>query len=225
MYPRAVICLAGESLQNMIELIHRAEQMTKVPIFEVRGDSLPQQELNLTTLKRLRAETQRKLILTLRSRKEGGKRDIGEHFRKELFIDAISLGYEFVDIEASSDKKLIQELLINKGDSSIILSYHNFHETDENDIKMKIEGMRKVHPDIIKIVTMAITKEDNKLIEKILLDNRNSVPPLTCFCMGKVGKQSRINGYTLGNALTYLALDEEVFSAIGQLTYSEFLMI
>ncbi len=72
---------------------------------------------------------------------------------------------------------------------------------------------------------MARKNEDNKIMERILLNNRNSIPPLTCFCMGKNGKRSRINGYTMGNALTYLTLNDEASTAPGQLTYAEFLMI
>ncbi len=225
MYPRTVICLYGESYQEMIELIHQAEKTSKDTILEIRGDYLRKSDLNSSTLKLIRLESKREMILTLRLRKEGGKRDIDDRFRKYLFLDAISYGYDLIDVEFSTNKYVIEELINNKGTSSIIISYHNFQKTDNYDIKTKIEAIRKFHPDIIKIVTMARKKEDNKIIEKILLANKNIDPPLTCFCMGKEGKSSRINGYTQGNALTYLTLNDKVTTALGQLTYNEFLMI
>jgi len=225
MFPRAVICVSGENPQEITHLIQKAEHETEASIIEIRADYLQEKFLHLDTLMLFRQKSKRQLILTIRIQKEGGHTKIDNQLRKKLFLDAIALGYDYIDIEESSDKELINELINNRGNASIILSYHNFNEMNELKIESKIESMKKFNPDIMKIVMTAQNYTDNLIIEKILRKYGNSVPLLTCFCLGEIGKESRIKGHTLGNVLTYISLNENTSTAAGQLTYSEFLMI
>ena len=224
MYPKTVICINGDKPQTMIALIKQAESETKAPIFEIRADYLKKDDLIYKTLEKIRNSSGRKLIFTLRKKDEGGMQDLDDRVRKNIFLDAIDLKFDYIDVEFSSSKKLLT-ILNNRKFSSIILSYHNFDKTDQKDIENHYRAIKLLNPDIIKIVTLAKSDKDNKIVEDILIKYRTQSPPLVCFCMGEKGKMSRINGYKLGNALTYLALGDKSTTASGQLTYKEFLAI
>ncbi|MFX1252310.1 MAG: type I 3-dehydroquinate dehydratase [Promethearchaeota archaeon] len=224
MYPKTVICINGTTPQTMIALIKQAETETNVPIFEIRADYLKKGDLVYKTLEKIRNSTRRKLIFTLRKKDEGGMLDLDDGVRKNIFLDAIDLKFDYIDVEFSSSKELLT-ILNNRKSSSIILSYHNFDKTDQKDIEDHYKAIKFLNPDIIKIVTLAKSDKDNKIVESLLVKYRTQLPSLICFCMGVKGKKSRINGYKLGNTLTYLALGDKTATASGQLTYKEFLEI
>ncbi|MFX0090960.1 MAG: shikimate dehydrogenase [Candidatus Hodarchaeota archaeon] len=219
---KTVVCISGDTPQKMIELIRCAESKTENSIFEIRADYLQKSDLTYQTLKMIRNTSREKLIFTLRKKEEGGMIDIDDRIRKILFLDAIALDFDYIDVEFSSSKELLCDLLENRGSSSVILSHHNFDRTDRKDIQDHYIAMQALNPDIIKIVTMAGNPKDNNVTEDMLIEYAAFSPPLVCFCMGQKGKRSRISGYGMGNALTYLALDAKSSTASGQLTYNEF---
>ncbi|MBD3190995.1 MAG: type I 3-dehydroquinate dehydratase [Candidatus Heimdallarchaeota archaeon] len=222
MFPKTVLCIYGRSLSEFIEQLSLAEK-TEVPILEIRADYLRLEDLTKNTLQTIRVLSKRKLIFTLRKRREGGKIVLSDQQRRKFFFQAIELGYDFVDIEFSSSRELIKSILIRKGPTKIILSYHDFQKTDGKIIEQYYQKMQELNPDIIKIVTMAQKEQDNETVLHLLEKAKSQGSTITCFCMGERGKKSRFAGYKNGNALTFLALKRAKATAKGQITYDEFL--
>lgn len=222
MFPRTVICIYGHSLPELLEQLSLAET-TEVPILEIRADYLRAADLKKDVLKTIRESSTRKLIFTLRKHTEGGNAILSDHQRSKFFFQAIALGYDFVDIEFCSSKELIKGILTRKERTKVILSYHDFQKTDNKIIERYYQEMRELNPDIIKIVTMAQSEQDNEIILHLLEKAKTQGTTITCFCMGEQGKKSRFAGYKKGNTLTFLALEQNKATAKGQITFNEFL--
>ena len=220
MLSKTVICLRAETMDELLSLITRMNSV-EVDILEIRADFLKVKYLTKSNLQLIRNTTKKQLIFTLRKREEGGSCNLKEEQRYSLFLDAIEIGFEFIDIENSSIKYQ-KDLLRKKQDAKIILSHHNFTETDPLDVATNYSKMCAQKIDVIKIATMARSINDNTMLLNLLKRHPDNCPKLTCFCMGNKGKDSRILGYYLGNYLTYLAYSSNQTTASGQLTYKEF---
>ena len=151
-------------------------------------------------------------ILTLRSRKEGGRFLGGESKRVELIQRFVEESKpKFVDVELSSlehDEKLRSALAEAAGTTGVIASTHLNH-TPSTSVLEKIAGRS---PDFVyatKIVCEARSVDDNS---KVLSLYRSQKPgreegkKLIAFCMGPLGIFSRIACISLGSPLTYASL-------------------
>jgi len=75
--------------------------------------------------------------------------------------------------------------------------------------------------EVVKIVTLARSLEDNLKILPLIPLARGKKQDIVAFCMGDKGKMSRIFAPLMGGAWTYAALDQRRTSAPGQLTVGE----
>ena len=140
--------------------------------------------------------------------------------RFEILAEAIKNGATYIDIEIESTAEYRRKLtaIANSSNCKIIISYHNFNETpEENVLKEVIAKAKKHKPDLIKIVTTAQTLADaGKVVE---LQQRNK--KIIAFVMGKYGKNSRLMSYEYGAPFIYAAHTHNSKSAEGQLTVDE----
>jgi len=133
------------------------------------------------------------------------------------YSQAIEFGCACVDIdinvpEVYRDK--IADLAHSKG-CKVVLSYHNYEKTPEHrDLIRLIDKMRTSGADIVKIACMATSTEDCSRVLS-LYENHTK---LVAFCMGKIGKISRLSAPLLGAPFTYASIKgNEV--APGQMNY------
>src|SRR3989338_4780628 len=123
--PRVAIVISDKEQNKSIESRNidiveiRLDQFDRLDTNYIRGNIITRKELNLT------------LILTIRSRKEGGKKNISDRRKSKLFEDIISL-VDAVDIELRSPivSKVIDIAKRNK--KIIIISWHDFKSTPDN---------------------------------------------------------------------------------------------
>ena len=209
-----MICIpiVGPSMQKALEDISAAEKIAD--IIELRLDLIARFDLPA-----LMQATKLPLIVTNRTKLEGGQFKGSEEERVEILRQAIVAGVDYIDIETSTPKELLQSVLENKSKTQVILSYHNLSNTLE-DLEPLYEIMCDLPGDILKIVTYAQDINDNlkmfKLLERARIENRK----LIALCMGDNGEISRVLSPLFGGFLTFGSLETGKESAPGQILAS-----
>ena len=206
-----MICIpiVGPSMEKALEDISAAEKLAD--IIELRLDLIARFDLS-----ELIKATTLPLIATNRTKLEGGQFKGSEEERVQILRQAMQSGADYIDIETSTPKELLQSILENKGKTQVILSYHNFTNTMD-DLEPLYEIMCDLPGDILKIVTYAQDISDNlkmfRLLERAKKENRK----LIALCMGENGEISRVLSPLLGGLLTFGALETGKESAPGQI--------
>lgn len=187
-------------------------------LLEVRVDSFA--DLDPATLaenlKKLKKISGLPIILTVRSRKEGGVRPLSDRTRAALF-DALIPYSDMIDIELSSSG--IMENVVNsakRNGKTVIISHHNFKTTPgDGALRNIIEKSRKKGADIVKVAAHARSLDDLKRLAGVLL----GADDLIIIAMGSIGAASRVFFPMLGSLITYGSITGS--TAPGQLTLKE----
>jgi 3-dehydroquinate dehydratase type I len=187
-------------------------------LLEIRVDHI--RDLDLETLLKAKKGG---LLVTNRSRKEGGAFAGTEPERIRILIDAVSLGADYVDVEAGTDRMLMEELRRaighHGGRTRLIVSYHNFRRTPSlQTLQRKVDECIGCGADIVKIVTTAWAVEDNLRVLGLIPYVQKKGKKAIAFCMGEKGRISRIAAPLMGACLTFASLKKGEESAPGQLT-------
>lgn len=210
----AVITAKGfrEALKN-IERVPKA-----VDLIEWRLDYLA--GLDLGSLKNTIKICRKPLIITLRKISEGGYFEGNEIERVEILKRAIDYGAEYVDIEHSTKKALLDEIIKNKKNAKIIISCHNFKETPDNLVHV-YRDLKRMNCDFIKIAAYANSAADNFKVFDLLKTAAKEKKKIIAFCMGEYGQFSRVLCAILGSQIAYSSLEKGRESASGQLAVEE----
>ena len=209
-----MICvpIVGPGMQQALKDLHDAESYAD--LIELRLDLIKESDL-----KQLIDKSRKPVIVTNRSKKEGGQYKGSEQTRVRSLYQAMEFGSNYIDIEASTPRELLQPILETECQTKKILSYHNFSLTPDN-LEDFFSIMAETPADIIKIVTYAKEITDNVVIFNLLRKAQKESKPLIAFCMGDFGEISRILTTIMGGYLTFGALDSGKESAPGQITAS-----
>jgi 3-dehydroquinate dehydratase type I len=162
------------------------------------------------------------LIVTNRKKEEGGKYKGEERKRLGILQEAIDLGTDYIDVEFAVERSFLQDLIKNKRETQIILSFHDFRKTPSSkELQRHCDQMIRLGADVIKIVPFARSWVDNLTILSLIPFAKERKQKIVAFCMGEKGKISRIFSPFLGAAWTYASLSKNRASAPGQLTIRE----
>lgn len=135
------------------------------------------------------------------------------------YCQAIDFGCTCVDIDINIPEIYRDKIadLAHSSGRNVILSYHNYAKTPiHQDLMRVIDKMRTCGADIVKIACIANSTEDCSRILG-LYENQTK---LVAFCMGEIGKITRLSAPMLGAPFTYASIKgKEV--APGQICYSE----
>ena len=160
----------------------------------------------------------KKVIVTCRPKGMYGNYNGKEEKRIELIKNAIELNADYIDIEMESNNKEIKDMISNKKNSKIIVSHHNSKETPSlRELNNKYNEIKKLNPDLVKIVATADSINDNFTIFNLLKGKSG----LIAFCMGVRGQISRILAPKYGSRITFASLKEGKESASGQISIEE----
>ncbi|MFA5110309.1 MAG: type I 3-dehydroquinate dehydratase [Desulfobaccales bacterium] len=186
---------------------------------EVRLDYLEQPDPDLARLFR---GLPGPVIATNRLAAEGGRWQGAEADRRRRLEAALDLGVTCVDVELAADAAWRREIAARRGKTKLILSWHDFAGTpDQSHLDAVLAEMLAAEADILKLVTMAREPEDNLrvlgLIPPILAQGKDVI----AFCMGPLGKWSRLVAPLLGSFLTFAPFSKSGASAPGQLTVND----
>lgn len=218
-----------EEILQQISLINAPQNKQIVDMVEVRADYFqglgsPDEVERLMTA--VQFELSEKIVLfTIRSEKEGGKRlppeimDIDE-INRMVISNKLA---DIVDVELSDgnpSKRELAELAHDNG-VKIIMSYHNFEITPEQEFMTeKLQAMRAMGADIIKIAVMPESIHDvYRLMETATYTKEKLDIPIAAISMGALGAITRISGALYGSDITFGALEQA--SAPGQIPVSD----
>jgi len=181
-------------------------------------------------LEKMLSERRGKVIVTNRRREEGGLFSGTEKERVKSLFRAVALGADYVDIEASTDRDLISELKKETASTGrgtkLIISSHDFKSTPPEDLlKRRLDLCGEWAPDVVKIATMANSMDDNLTILSLIPHARRLGIEIIAFCMGSIGRISRVMSPLMGAYLSFAAADREEATAPGQMEVSDTLEI
>lgn len=185
-------------------------------LLEVRVDTFKRRDAEtlIRSIERLKAGRGAvpPLIITVRSKAEGGLYDMPDKERLGIFKALIPFA-DMVDIELSSGA-ILKDVVrsAHRRGKKVIVSYHNFRRTPGvKALSGLIKKARAAGADIVKIAALASGGEDLKSLTRVLLGHRR----LIVIAMGECGVASRVFFPMLGSLITYGSITAE--SAPGQL--------
>lgn len=216
-----MICIPIVAKDQRAALMQMERGFPLADILELRIDQI--KNLNLEGLLRWKRG---RVLVTNRRKDEGGGFSGTERERVELLKEAVALGVDYVDIEVRTECALIKELSAKIGNDhgrvKWIVSHHDFSGTpSERSLKRRLDECNRTGADIVKIVTYANTVEDNLRVLGLIPYARRRGLKIIAFCMGEMGRISRIMAPHLGSCFSYVSLEKGVESAPGQLAVEE----
>jgi 3-dehydroquinate dehydratase / shikimate dehydrogenase len=206
-----MICIpiVGASMPKALEQITSAEKIAD--IIELRLDLIDSPDLKV-----LLNSVSKPVIVTNRSKLDGGQFRGGDDERLQALHDALAAGANYVDIEVSTPREFLQPFLEGYDSSRIIISYHDFSHTPE-DLNPLYETMGALPGGVIKIVTYARDLSDNLKMFQLLKRAKKENKQLIGFCMGDLGEISRVLSPLYGGMLTFGSMEIGQESAPGQI--------
>ncbi|MEF9961436.1 MAG: type I 3-dehydroquinate dehydratase [Erysipelotrichaceae bacterium] len=163
------------------------------------------------------------IMVTLRSRQQGGKGDVSEEEYIEILEALCAYDIDLLDIEDIYTNKTKQALieLCSKQGIIAILSYHDFTKSETaQQIEHRILSMAEFDADILKVAYMANQEKDvESLMEATKNSNGKVEQAIISISMGEMGKASRFDAYQYGSILTFAILKDA--SAPGQISLKE----
>jgi 3-dehydroquinate dehydratase-1 len=163
----------------------------------------------------VKLETELPVLLTVRSKAEGGQWTGSEQERLATYRQFLP-HVAAVDIELNSTiAQDVCSLARDAGKASII-SFHDFSATPNLEALQAIVAQGQKIGSIVKIVTLANTERDVEIL-RTLLSQRSS--PLCVMGMGQHAAMTRVEFPKLGSCLTYGYLDKPL--ALGQTSAAE----
>ena len=160
------------------------------------------------------------LLATFRTIFEGGKQTITSQEYVQLYKKLIDYKVvDMIDVEYQRDD-VVNELVSyahNHG-VSVVLSYHNFHQTPlEKDLFMHLRSMQKLNADICKIAVMPKSEEDViTVLQTATHWKKQATQPYILLSMGTLGTMTRMCAECMGCCMTFGKGVQE--SAPGQLS-------
>jgi 3-dehydroquinate dehydratase type I len=160
------------------------------------------------------------VIATVRSVDQGGRFVGSKAEQLQLNLQAAESGCSYLDWEFCRGEPLPAELTPLR--NRVILSYHNFHETPlDGELGSLFQEMAGTGAEVLKIVTWAQKREDNLRVLSLIGHGRRQDQKVVAFCLGPLGRISRVACLLVGGVFTYAALETGAEAASGQLTLSE----
>ena len=161
------------------------------------------------------------LLLTFRTKKEGGEKAIDTKDYKELNLRAAKTGYvDFIDVEIFTGDDVVREIIdgAHAAGVKVIASNHDFFKTPaKSDIIYRLRKMQDMGADIPKIAVMPQSKRDVLTLlcatEEMVTDYADR--PIITMAMAGTGVISRLCGEVFGSSMTFGAAKKA--SAPGQM--------
>jgi 3-dehydroquinate dehydratase I len=213
---RICVSILPKNIAEALKLIEKAES-ARADFVEVRLDSLEFSR----KLSDLSASTKIPLIATNKIQTEKGFFVGTETERQRTLFDAAKNGFQYIDVDFNNPKRneLITQLKALNAKS--IVSYHKFDGILTASIMEKIlDEQIRSGADVCKIVLTAKQLEDNLPVLSFV-SFASTKAKLVCFCMGELGKISRLLSPAYGAYFTFAALEKSSETAVGQMSIGE----
>ena len=136
----------------------------------------------------------RPVIFTCRASWEGGRFQGSEEERLRILGEAIRLGADYVDVEWRADRSHLPRTRPGQ----LVLSHHDFAGMP-SDLSDRLDAMRALRPDVLKIAVTASSLRDVLTLKKATEADR----ALVAIAMGAAGQVSRLCPARFGSLWTY----------------------
>jgi 3-dehydroquinate dehydratase type I len=210
---RICVSILPKTVPEALRLIEKAE-VAHVDFIEVRIDRLEDCLENHRGLADLAAHGKTPKIATDRSSRT-------ETEQRQMLLNAAKSGFEYVDAELSTPqlKDLVKEL--KALGAKPVVSLHKFDGSlSISKLNSVLEREISSGAEVCKIVTTAKQVEDN-LTALNFISAASRKAKVVCFCMGELGKVSRLLSPLFGGFFTFAALERGKETAAGQMTIQE----
>lgn len=226
--PKIIVSLMGKDL-NAVKAEAHDFQDVDFDILEWRVDHFTDVASHDSVLEAARALrsmiSDRPLLFTFRSAKEGGEKAIAAQDYIALNRAAVESGLvDMIDLELFTGDDLVKETVAfaHAHGVKVIMSNHDFHKTPPKDeIVKRLCKMQELGADIPKIALMPQSKDDvlTLLAATLEMHEKHADRPLITMSMSKTGVISRLSGELFGSAATFGALKKA--SAPGQIAVKD----
>ena len=226
-----MICvpIGGGTMARAFREIEKCARLADV--LELRMDLIGDGDLTLL-VGRIRSRSKAvKILVTPRIGNGGPLNESRTHADRSIdniLAEAVDLGVDYVAVDIRDtgirwDKlRALREECGGGTKTKLIASYHDFRETPPpRTLRRIFDECVGAEADIAKIVTWARRPEDNLKVLGIIPYARKRGREIIAFCMGPLGRASRIAAPLLGSAMSFAALRRGSESAPGQLTVRE----
>jgi 3-dehydroquinate dehydratase type I len=207
------VSILPKTVPEALQLIEKAEA-AHADFIEVRLDRLKDCLENHHGLADLAAHGKTPKIAT-----DKASRTETEH--RQMLLNAAESGFEYVDAELSTPQleDLTREL--KALGAKPIVSFHKFNGAlSLSELNSILEREISSGAEVCKIITTAKQMEDN-LTTLNFTSIASSKTKLVCFCMGELGKVSRLLSPLFGGFFTFASLERGGETAPGQMTIQE----
>ena len=213
------------------DIIAEAKTFDSIPadVVEWRADWYEQvfdTEAVLDVLKDLReALGETALLMTFRTSKEGGEKNIEAGDYAALNIAAAKSGYvDLIDVEVFTGDEIVSRISkeAHEAGVKVVASNHDFDKTpDKEHIVGRLRKMQDMDADILKIAVMPQNKKDvlTLLSATEEMYRMYADRPIITMSMAGTGVISRLCGEVFGSALTFGAAKKA--SAPGQMNVND----
>lgn len=209
------IPVIAKNTDEALEKIARANVLADM--LEIRLDMMETFDLH-----EIIQAAQKPVLVTYRSKKEGGKGGSDPETHTGHILTAIREGADFVDVELSLPQKWRDKIFDAQGKSGIVISTHIIDGTPlRQDLEQIFSDCIDTGADVVKIITRAETWRDNLRVLELIPKAHDLEIRIIAFCMGPVGRISRVFSHLMGGYLTFVSLETGQESATGQIPILE----
>ena len=210
---RICVSILPKTVPEALQIIEKAEA-AHADFIEVRLDRLKDCLENRQGLADLAAHGKTPKIATDKASRTETK-------HRQMLLNAAESGFEYVDAELLTPQleDLTREL--KALGAKPIVSFHKFNGSlSLSELNNILEREISSGAEVCKIITTAKQMEDN-LTTLNFTSTASSKTKLVCFCMGELGKISRLLSPMFGGFFTFASLERGSETAAGQMTIQE----
>lgn len=226
--PKICVPLVGKTNEEILEEAKNLKEI-KLDLVEWRIDHYENVE-NIEKCKEILKELREVLgetpiLVTFRSKKEGGEREVSTEYYIELNKEISRTGMaDLIDVELFTGDREVSEIVnfAHENEVKVVMSNHDFDKTPaKEEIVKRLCKMQELGADLPKIAVMPQTTSDvlTLLCATDEMVTKYADRPIITMSMAGLGVISRIAGETFGSALTFGAA--KVASAPGQVSVKE----
>ncbi|MGH9335384.1 MAG: type I 3-dehydroquinate dehydratase, partial [Vicinamibacteria bacterium] len=199
---------------DVARLLSRA---ASADLVELRVDSLRTPDLE--RLLELGEQISKPLLLTCRSKREGGAFEGSEEERLAISMRAIELGFDYVDVEIDALQKPLSEGG-KKSRTKLVLSHHDFEGIPE-DLDLLVERALSLGADVVKIAARVSSLEESLHLAKAGERVRAVGKAFAPVPLGPAGASGRILANRLGSVFSYAPIDATRPTGPGQVSLED----
>lgn len=163
------------------------------------------------------------ILVTLRTKDEGGELACSSEMYREIYANVVEGGYaDLIDVEIMQPERSV-EAIVTKAHAAgvyVVASNHDFHKTPDNAVMMARFGrMQRYDADIFKIAVMPVSKKDVVRLIEVTENASCFDKPIITMAMSGLGLLTRLGGEIYGSAVTFGCVGKA--SAPGQIEVSQ----